>query len=127
MLDVVERFKRNAVGQRCIAEDHDHLLVRAGAIATRRHAKRCRQCRASVARTKTLVRTFFPERKAHRSTGLANFVEHLPAPGQQFVNVNLMADIEDEPVLRGAENFVQRDGQLDHAEVGAEVATGFAE
>jgi hypothetical protein len=45
-----------------------------------------------------------------------------PAAGEQLVDVALVGDVEDELVFRGGEDAVQGDGQLDHAEVGADVA-----
>src|SRR5262249_16174991 len=44
----------------------------------------------------------------------------LPA-GQQLMHVSLGAGVEDEPVGRRVEDTVQRDGQLDHPEVGPEM------
>ena len=44
--------------------------------------------------------------------------------GEDLVRIGLVADVPDEPVARRVEHVVQRDGQLDHAEPGAEVAAG---
>ena len=46
------------------------------------------------------------------------------AAGEQLVHVGLVAGVEDDPVARGVEDPVQGDGQLDHAEVGAQVPAG---
>ena len=35
-----------------------------------------------------------------------------------------MADVPDQPVARRVEHIMQRDGQLDHAEAGAEMPAG---
>ena len=35
-----------------------------------------------------------------------------------------MADVPDQPVARGVEDIMQRDGELDHAEAGAEMPAG---
>ena len=43
------------------------------------------------------------------------------ATGQQLVRVALVRDVEGELVLRRLKNAVERDGQLDHAKVGADV------
>ncbi len=40
------------------------------------------------------------------------------------MDVALVAGVPDDPVVRGVEGAVQGDGQLDHAEVGAEMAAG---
>ena len=45
----------------------------------------------------------------------------LLAPGQQLVDVGLVADVEQEAVARGIEDVVQRDGQFHDAQVRAEV------
>ena len=44
--------------------------------------------------------------------------------GEHLVDVALMADVEDELVLRRVEDAMQRDGQLDHAEIRPEMAAG---
>ena len=44
------------------------------------------------------------------------------ASGEDLVDVGLVAGVEEDGVRRGVEDAVQRDGQLDHAEVGAQVA-----
>ena len=47
--------------------------------------------------------------------------------GKHFVDVTLVADVEDKLVLRRVENAMQRDGQLDHAEIRPEMAAGLRE
>jgi hypothetical protein len=44
------------------------------------------------------------------------------APGEQLVRVRLVPHVPHELVARRLERVVQRDGQLDHAEPGADVA-----
>ncbi len=46
------------------------------------------------------------------------------APGQQLVRIALVADVPHDLVARRVERVVQRDGQLDDAEPGADVASG---
>ena len=46
-------------------------------------------------------------------------------PGQDLVRIGLMADVPDQPVVRRVEHVVQRDGQFDDAEAGAEMAAGY--
>ena len=46
------------------------------------------------------------------------------APGQQLVDVGLVADVEDETVRGRVEDVVHREGQLDHAQVRPDVAAG---
>ena len=47
--------------------------------------------------------------------------------GKHLVDVALVADVEDELVLRRVENAMQRDGQLDDAEIRSEMAAGLRE
>ena len=49
------------------------------------------------------------------------------AAGENLVDVGLVADVEEDLVLGRVEDGVQREGQLDHAEIGAEMAAGFGE
>jgi hypothetical protein len=49
-------------------------------------------------------------------------LERLVAAGQDLVRIALVADVPDELVARRVEDVVQRDGQLDDAEAGREVA-----
>ena len=44
--------------------------------------------------------------------------------GQDLVRIGLVADVPDQAVARRVEHIMQRDGQLDHAEAGAEMAAG---
>ena len=50
--------------------------------------------------------------------------ERLVAAGEQLPGVGLVADVPDDLVAGGVELVEQRDGQLDHAEAGADVAAG---
>ena len=49
-------------------------------------------------------------------------LEPLVAPGEQLVRVALVADVPDQLVAGRVEDAVQREGQLDHAEVRRQVA-----
>ncbi len=46
------------------------------------------------------------------------------ASGDDLVRISLMADIPDQPVVRGVEDVMQRDGEFDHAEARTEMAAG---
>ena len=48
-------------------------------------------------------------------------------PVKNLVRVSLMADIPNQLVVRSIENVVQRDGQLDDAKPGAEMAARFGD
>ena len=62
--------------------------------------------------------------EAGQATRLTQGADAVAAAGQDFVRIALVADVPDQDVLRGLEDVVQGDGQLDHAEAGAEVAAG---
>ena len=53
---------------------------------------------------------------------LPDGVERVAAPGDQLVRVRLVAGVEDDLVARGVEDVVQRERQLDDAEVPAKMA-----
>ncbi len=55
---------------------------------------------------------------------LADGADAVAAVGEDFVRIGLVADVPDQPVGRGVEHIMQRDGQFDHAEAGAEMAAG---
>src|SRR5713101_6611900 len=65
--------------------------------------------------------------EAADATGAANRVKAVLAASQQLVDIGLMADIPDELVLGRAENVVQRQSELDDAEVRAKVSAVFGE
>ena len=54
-------------------------------------------------------------------------MELLPPAREQLVDVGLMADVEEEVVLRRSEDVVHGDGQFHHAEVRPQVTTGLGE
>jgi hypothetical protein len=54
-------------------------------------------------------------------------VELLAASGKKLVDVGLVADVEDEMVLGRIEDVMHGEREFDHAEVGAEMASGLGE
>ena len=127
MRDVVHRLERNAVRQRRVAEDADDLLVRPAFVARRRHAQRGRERRAGVTRAEAIVLALGAQREAVQAIRLADRAEPVFAAGQNFMDVNLVAHVPDKFILGRRENFVQGDGQLDHAKVRAEMAAALGE
>ena len=67
---------------------------------------------------------FGPEQEAVQSLVLPHRADAIEAAGKHFVDVTLVADIENESVLGGVEDAVQGDGQLHDPEVRAEMAAG---
>ena len=122
MRNVVQRLEGHAVGERRVAKDADDVLARAALIASGAHAERRGKGGAGVARAKAIVFALGAEREAVQSVRGADGVKAVLAPGENLVDVGLVADIPDKLVLRRGENTVERDGHLDDAEVRAEVS-----
>ena len=120
--DVVERLVGDAAGEGRVAAERDDVLAAAAQVARRGHAERGGKRRARVARAEAVVLAFGAEHEAVEAAGLADGVEAVAASGEQLVDVGLVADVEDEVVGRRVEDGVERDGQLDHAEVRPEMA-----
>jgi hypothetical protein len=65
-----------------------------------------------------------PEQKAVQSLVLPHRANTVEPTRKHFVDVALVADVEDKPVLGSFEDAVQGDGQLYDSEVGTKVAAG---
>ena len=77
------------------------------------------ECAAPNGSYSLSARRVKPERppRAQRADAVA-------AAGDDLVRIGLVADVPDQPVARRVEHPVQRNGELDNAEAGAEVAAG---
>ena len=120
--DIVQGFKGNAVGKGGVAKNAYHVLVAPAHIPGHRHAQSGRQRGAGVAGAVTIMRAFTAQGKAAQSPGGANRMKAILAPGQQLMHIALMADIPDEFILGRRKRMMKREGQLDDAEIGAEMA-----
>ena len=80
-----------------------------------------------MARAIAIVFTFGAQQEAVEAPVLAHRVESIAAPGEHFVHVALVADVQDETVPRGVENAVKRNGQLTHSEVRSQMPAGLGE
>ena len=92
-----------------------------------RHAEAGRQRRAGMARAVGIVLAFGAEEEAVQPLVLPHGVDAIEPAGKHLVDVTLMADVEDELVLRRVENAMERDRQLDHAEIRPEMTAGLRE
>ena len=78
--------------------------------------------RAGMARAEDVVQALLAIQEAAQAAGRANAVEvGAIAASEEFVNVALVGHVEDELVLRRAEDAVERDRKLDHAEIRTDV------
>jgi hypothetical protein len=76
-----------------------------------------------MARTEGVVRTLGTVKKTTGTTRRAQIFKKITAtPSEQFVDIALVGDVENELVFRRAEHPVQRDAQLDDAQIGADMA-----
>ena len=62
--------------------------------------------------------------EAGKAAALAQRADAVAPAGEDLVRIGLVADVPDQPVARRVEHVVQRDGQFDDAEAGAEMAAG---
>ena len=79
---------------------------------------------AGVAGAVAIVFAFGAEKESVQSLVLPHGADAIEPAGKHLVHVALMADVEDKFVLRRVEDAVQRDGQLDDAEVRPEMSAG---
>jgi hypothetical protein len=89
-----------------------------------RHAERGRDRGRAVRGAEGVVFALVAAREAADAAELAQR-PHLVAPaGEDLVRVGLVTDVPDQAVVRRVEDVVQRDRELDGAEVGRQVAAG---
>ena len=80
-----------------------------------------------MTRAIAIVRTFRAQREAVQTIRLPDGAEAVLAIRENFVYVSLMAHVPDKFVLRRVENAMQRDGQLHHSEIRAEMPATFGQ
>ena len=125
--DVVHRFEGDAVGEGGVAGDGDDVFVAAGQVAGHGHAQRGGKRGAGVAGSVAVVLALGAEHEAVEAAGLADGLKTVAAAGEDLVDVGLVADVEEDLVLGRVEDRMQGQSELDHAEIGAEMAAGFGE
>ena len=62
--------------------------------------------------------------KPRQPAALAQRADAVAPAGEDLVRIGLVADVPDQPVVGRVEHIMDRDGQLDHAEPGAEMPAG---
>jgi hypothetical protein len=77
-----------------------------------------------VRRAERVVFGFRALGETAQAPALPDGADAVAPPGHDLVRIGLMSDVPDQPVVRRVEHVVDRDRQLDHAEAGAEMATG---
>ncbi len=93
-------------------------------VARHRHAEAGGDRGGGMRRAERVVFALGAAGEAGQAAALAQRADAVAPAGQDLVRIGLVADVPDQPVARGVEHRVQRHGQLDHAEAGAEMAAG---
>ena len=122
--DVVERLPGHPAGERAVADHRDDVALLPGERVRPRQPVRPRQRGGRVAVLDVVVLALGPARVARQPAGLLQPLPPVDPAGEQLVHVGLVAGVPDQRVARGVEHPVQRDGQLDDAEVRPEVPAG---
>ncbi len=123
--DVVQRLPTHPAGERAVADHGHHMPVAvSGQLEGLGQPVGIRQRCAGVARLDPVVLALGPRRITGQATLFAQGFEVRGAAGQHLVHVGLMPGVEDDRVVRRIEHPVQRERQLDDAEIGPEVAAG---
>ena len=71
-----------------------------------------------------IVFAFRAQHESVEPARLANRLKPVKPPGEDLVNIGLVADVEQQLVLGRIKNRVQRQREFHHAEVGAKVSAG---
>src|SRR5690606_10928886 len=79
---------------------------------------------AGVADAEGVIGAFAAPREGGQAVLLPQSGHLFAAAGEDLVWIGLMADIPDQAIFRRLIDIVQSDGQLDHAQSGAEMTTG---
>ena len=119
---VVEGFKSHSAGHGAVADDGGDFAVFALEFCGLGHSKGGGDGGAGVAGAKAVAGAFGAGEEAGDSPPLADGLELVAPSGEDFVRVGLVSDIPDDSVARGLIGAVERDGELDRAEVGGEVS-----
>ena len=123
---VVQSLETDAAGECGVACDANDVVVSTAHVARDGKTERSTQRGACVTGSVAIVLALGAKEKAVQPFVLPHCVEALAATSENFVNVALMRNIEDELVRRRIEDAMQRNGQFDDAEIRAEVtAYGF--
>ena len=121
---IVQRLVGHAGRHRAVADDGDDVVGAAGKVARRRHAEPGGDRGRGMRRAEGVVFALRALGEAGEAVALAERADALAPAGQDLVRIGLMADVPDQAVARRVEDVVERDGQLDDAEAGAEMAAG---
>ena len=124
---VVQGFERHSCAHRAIADHRNHFALLAFAPRGDRHTERCRDRGRRMRGAEGVVLAFIAARKAGDAAPLPQLRHPFAAAGKNLVCVGLVADVPNDAIVRRVVDVMQRDGQLDGAEVGRKMAAGVAD
>jgi len=119
---IVHRLESHAGRHRTVADHGDRVQRVALDLGGLRHAQRGGNGRRRVRRAEGVVLALVALRKAGNAILLAQGMHALAPARQNLVRIGLVAHVPHDTVVRRVEHIVQRDGQLDRAQVGRQVA-----
>ena len=122
--NVVEGLERDSVGKGGVAGHGDHVLVTAGHIPRHCHAQGRGKRGSRMPGAVAVVLAFRAQHEPVQPPGLADGFKAVEAPGEQLVNVSLVADVKEDLVGRCVKDGMKGQCEFHHAQVGAQVATG---
>lgn len=121
--DVVQRLPGHTAGESAVTDDRDDVVVLLEHLVGLGEAVGPAEDGGGV-RVLDDVVVGLGARGVAGQAALALELREVLATGEELVYVALVAGVEEHLVLRRIEDPVQGDGQLDHTQVGAEVAAG---
>ena len=123
--DVVQGFPGHPAGQGTVADHGDHAAVGLPAqLVALGQAVGVGQAGGRVRVLDQVVLGLAAARISGEPAALAQRVEGRVPPGEQLVDIGLVAGVEQDPVDRGIKDPVQRDGEFHYAQVRAEMTAG---
>ena len=114
--DIEHRFKGHSPRHGTIADNaDDDFIVRTAQIAGFGETERGGKRRGSVARAEEVILRFIAAQKTGNAAVLFDGGKAIPASGEHFVRVALMAHVPDDFVMGNVEGFIKGDGEFDNA------------
>src|SRR6266545_7669484 len=122
--NIVERFVADPARECRIARYDDNVFVATAEVAPHCHAQRSGERRPRMTCAVAIVFALGAQKKAVEPAELAHRIKTIEPPGKQFVDVALMTDVHNEPVVRRVKDPVQSNRQFNDAEIWAQMPSG---
>ena len=114
---IVDALVDHTVAERAVADDRHDMFVAAAKITRPRKPERRGNGHARMSRAEGIVFAFGDDWKTAGAAAHAKTAHGLHSARQNFMGIALMADIEDDLVMRAIKARVKRDRQFHRAEV----------